>query len=305
MNTEIQLLRITEFSPQVDVGETPDPNSNMLVVMHKNPLDPNDETEFGFHIPVLGIATRAESLGWDNYGDVVRTAIQLAVAELRGEDQVPSASISAAGTQSPYHSPFARSTAEYFAGAAMAAESMKLPEAPVGAVRRMRTVGTVDPQLFVGLDAIASALRAEPGSGALARSSQAVGVLSEVASRSATVRSDARIVVEERTAGVILVNDDVHLALDDWIQTNVSQVNDARSRWMNHVMQASGARGILTTRIEQAAMKAFKAEEAQRESAQHRVVGRRDRVVPQAADGCTPHDRPVAREGDPIDVRDR
>lgn len=61
-----------ELRPHAFVnGEEYDPGSDKLTIVHKNPLDPDDPTEFGHTIRLQGLANRKEMWGLAEYADVI------------------------------------------------------------------------------------------------------------------------------------------------------------------------------------------------------------------------------------------
>src|SRR5690242_14348031 len=52
-------------------AEDYDPGSDMLIVVHKNPNDPDDPTEFGHHIRLQGVAYRKEMWGLPDYASTI------------------------------------------------------------------------------------------------------------------------------------------------------------------------------------------------------------------------------------------
>lgn len=52
-------------------GEEYDPNQDMLIVMHRNPNDPDDPTEFGHHIRLYGLSYRKEMWGTADYASTI------------------------------------------------------------------------------------------------------------------------------------------------------------------------------------------------------------------------------------------
>lgn len=68
---EIEVVRHV-IRPQKPHGsEEYDPAGDVLIVVHKNPEDPDDPTEFGHHIPLQGLAYRKEMWGSSEYADVI------------------------------------------------------------------------------------------------------------------------------------------------------------------------------------------------------------------------------------------
>jgi hypothetical protein len=52
-------------------GEEYDPTQDMLIVVHKNPEDPDDPVEFGHHIRLSGLAYRKEMWGLADYASTI------------------------------------------------------------------------------------------------------------------------------------------------------------------------------------------------------------------------------------------
>lgn len=57
-------------------GEERDPAGDMLVVLCKNPLDPDDPSEYGFHIQFAGLANRKEMYGLTEYAEVIERELR-------------------------------------------------------------------------------------------------------------------------------------------------------------------------------------------------------------------------------------
>ncbi len=68
---EIKVLRhiLRPHKPYKD--EAYDPGGDMLIVVHGNPNDPDDPTEFGHHMRLQGLAYRKEMWGLAEYSDVI------------------------------------------------------------------------------------------------------------------------------------------------------------------------------------------------------------------------------------------
>lgn len=64
---ELHVLRHVLRQHEPRPGEDYDPGSDMLIVVHKNPNDPDDPTEFGHHIRLQGVAHRKEMWGLSDY----------------------------------------------------------------------------------------------------------------------------------------------------------------------------------------------------------------------------------------------
>lgn len=68
---EIDVLRHEVRVAGLVGDEVYDPGTDMLIIFHKNPNDPDDPAQFAHHIPLHGIAFRKEMLGLDEYSDVL------------------------------------------------------------------------------------------------------------------------------------------------------------------------------------------------------------------------------------------
>lgn len=68
---ELSIIRY-EIRPHQPFGsEEYDPNLDQLIVVHRNPEDPNDPTEFGHHIRIGGLAYRKEMWGLADYASTI------------------------------------------------------------------------------------------------------------------------------------------------------------------------------------------------------------------------------------------
>lgn len=68
---EIDVIRHVIRPHQPARGEDYDPGQDMLVVVHKNPHDPDDPAEFGHHIRMGAIAYRKEMWGLGDYASTI------------------------------------------------------------------------------------------------------------------------------------------------------------------------------------------------------------------------------------------
>lgn len=68
---EFHVLRYV-IRPHTPYGsEEYDPGSDRLIVVHKNPNDPDDPTEFGHHLPLQALANRKEMWGLPDYASTI------------------------------------------------------------------------------------------------------------------------------------------------------------------------------------------------------------------------------------------
>lgn len=68
---ELHVTRHVLRPHQPAPGEDYDPNQDMLIVVHKNPGDPDDESEYGHHIRIDSLAYRKEMWGVPDYASTI------------------------------------------------------------------------------------------------------------------------------------------------------------------------------------------------------------------------------------------
>lgn len=68
---EIEVIRHVVRPHRPMGSEKRNPAGDMLIVVHRNPEDPNDPTEFGHHIRLEGLAYRKEMWGLGEYAQVI------------------------------------------------------------------------------------------------------------------------------------------------------------------------------------------------------------------------------------------
>jgi len=68
---ELHVIRHVIRSRPPAPGEEQDSTQDMLIVVHKNPEDLDDPTEFGHHVPISGLAYRKEMYGLSDYASVI------------------------------------------------------------------------------------------------------------------------------------------------------------------------------------------------------------------------------------------
>ena len=68
---EIDVIRHVIRPHQPAKGEEYDPTQDMLIVVHRNPNDPDDPTEWGHHIRMSVIAYRKEMWGTPDYASTI------------------------------------------------------------------------------------------------------------------------------------------------------------------------------------------------------------------------------------------
>jgi len=69
--TAIDVIRHVVRPHQPVDGEEYDPSHDMLIVVHKNPNDPDDPTEWGHHIRLQGLSYRKEMWGLPDYASTI------------------------------------------------------------------------------------------------------------------------------------------------------------------------------------------------------------------------------------------
>lgn len=68
---ELHVIRHVIRPHRAAPGEDYDPNLDMLIVVHRNPADPSDETEYGHHIRLSALAYRKEMWGTADYASTI------------------------------------------------------------------------------------------------------------------------------------------------------------------------------------------------------------------------------------------
>ena len=68
---ELHVIRHEIRSHRPTAGENYDPGSDMLIVVHKNPENPDAPGEWGHHMRLHGLAYRKEMWGLSEYSDVI------------------------------------------------------------------------------------------------------------------------------------------------------------------------------------------------------------------------------------------
>lgn len=68
---EIEVIRYEVQKHRPFGDEEYDPSRDMLIVVHKNPEDPSDPTEFGHHMRLQGVSYRKEMWGSADYAEVI------------------------------------------------------------------------------------------------------------------------------------------------------------------------------------------------------------------------------------------
>lgn len=68
---EIDVIRHVIRPHQPAKGEERDPSQDMLIVVHRNPNDPDDPTEFGHHVRMSVLAYRKEMWGTPDYASTI------------------------------------------------------------------------------------------------------------------------------------------------------------------------------------------------------------------------------------------
>jgi hypothetical protein len=74
--TEIDVIRYVVRQHQPAPGEEYDPASDRLTVVHRNPEDPDDPTEFGHTMPLQAVAFRKEIWGLPDYASVMELELR-------------------------------------------------------------------------------------------------------------------------------------------------------------------------------------------------------------------------------------
>jgi hypothetical protein len=244
---EIDVIRHVVHRHQPAPGEEYDPASDRLVVVHRNPLDPDDPTEFGHTIPLQGVAFRKEMWGFPDYAstiDLELRDLERYYARLTPDEDYGVHPL-AAMTDHYFTSPKSRmrSFAPAYVFEKIRAEVTALPTDTDGAVRMC--LDTV----MLGLDDVRGCLASTdrqtfPCKGMTGLSTDTIGRRSEVMTR-----------MEEQTQRIELKSsgplDDVRQYLTD----RESELNASAQRFVDHALVETQVPEIMRKRVISAAVK--------------------------------------------------
>jgi hypothetical protein len=244
--TAIDVIRHV-IRPHQPVGdEEYDPSHDMLIVVHKNPNDPDDPTEWGHHIRLQGLSYRKEMWGLPDYAstiDMELRDLERYYARTPDEDY---------GVH-----PLATITGHYFEGPKERMKSFTpdyvfdrvqgkagaLPDTADGVARMCLDV------VLSGVDDVKGCLassqrKAFPCKGMTGLSSDTVKKRAETMSR-----------MEEQTQRIDLVSSGPLDAVRQLLTDRESELEVARDTFVNHALVEASVPEIMRKRVVNAAVK--------------------------------------------------
>lgn len=245
--SELHVIRHVIRPHQPAPGEEYDPNLDMLIIVHRDPLNPDDPSELGHHVPVYGLAYRKEMWGLDDYASTVD--LELKSLE-RWYDRDES------GVEYGSH-PLADITGHYFEGP----KERMLSFAPSYIMDRATAgmtalPGTTDGVVRMCLDVVLSGI--DDVKGSLASAEQQTFPckgMTGLSTDSIDKRSSTMQRMEEQTQRLALVSsgplDDVRQLLTD----RGGEMERAREGFVNHALLEGGVPEIMRKRVVRTAVR--------------------------------------------------
>lgn len=223
--------------------ESADPGADLLIVVHKNPNDPDDPTEWGHHIPLQGIAYRKEMWGLPDYASTIDMELRdleryYARDPTLDYDVHPLAEI----TEHYFEIPPERMQS-FAPGYVMDQMQSALPASTDGAVRMCldtvskgledvrQCLGTQEKKLF-------------PCKGMTALSSDSVDTRSSVMSQ-----------MEEQTQRVNLIPSAALDEVRQFLTDRESELDQVRSRFVDYALNESNVPEIMRKRVVKTAVR--------------------------------------------------
>lgn len=235
---KLHVLRHVLLTHKPHGNEERDPGSDVLVVVHKNPNDPDDPTEFGHHIQLQGIAYRKEMWGTKDYA----STIDLELKDLeryyhRRED-----------VEYGVH-PIADITQHYFEAPPARMQSFA-PEYVMQRVMKSVMPATTDGVMRLCLETVASGI--EDVKSCLASSEKKTFPcqgMTALSSDTVSKRSDVMDRMAEQTQQIELVPSKGLDEVRQFLTDRESELNDLREGFVNHALDSSHVPEIMRRRV--------------------------------------------------------
>lgn len=240
---EIEVIRHVVRPHQHRKSEEYDPSQDMLIVVHRNPNDPDDPTEFGHHMRMEGLSYRKEMLGLAEYADVIDQEIRDLERFYFWDAQKHSGD-----------HPLADITEHYYEGPPDRMKSFA-PDYLLDQVDQLSAVGrmTTDSAMrmaadvvLTGLDDVRGCLAAKEGMEFACRGMTSLSADSAAKRRTAVTR------ITEQSSSVTLKStkglDDLKQLLTD----RGPELEPSRERFVNHALIESNVPALMMTRVKQA-----------------------------------------------------
>lgn len=221
-------------------GEEYDPNQDMLIVVHKNPNDPDDPTEWGHHIRMSVLAYRKEIWGAPDYA----SAIDLELKDLeRYYDRVPDMDYGV--------HPLAIVTEHYFETPRVRMSAFN-PGYVLDRVQSALTAlpGTTDGAVRMCLDTVLSGV--DDVKGCLASDSQRTFPckgMTGLSTDTVDARSDMASRMDEQTQRMELVSSAPLDAVRQMLTDRESELEVARDGFVSHALLEGNVPEIMRKRV--------------------------------------------------------
>lgn len=219
-------------------GEDYDPGSDMLIVVHKNPEDPDDPTEYGHHIRLHGLAYRKEMWGLDEYSDVIDMEMRdLERFYARSDDVTYSdAHPLAAITEHYFNTPAARMKA-FNPGYVMERMRGAIPATTDGAMQYCAST------VLSGLDDVRGSL-----AGPRKRTFPCKG-MTGLSSDSVDTRLATMTQMEEQTQQLTLVSSEGIDGVRQMLTDRASELDTVKDGFVNHALMEAQVPEIMRRRV--------------------------------------------------------
>lgn len=243
---EIDVIRHVIRPHQPAKGEEYDPTQDMLIVVHRNPNDPDDPVEFGHHIRLSVVAYRKEMWGLGDYASTIDMELKdlerYYARESENEDY---------GVH-----PLATITEHYFDAPPVRMKSFR-PDYVLDRVESRLTAlpGTTDGAVKMCLDTVLSGI--DDVKGCLASDQQQIFPckgMTGLSTDTVGARTDTMTRMEEQTQRLELVSsgplDEVRQLLTD----REGELETARDGFVSHALMTSNVPEIMRKRVVAAAV---------------------------------------------------
>lgn len=243
---EIDVVRHVVRPHQPRKEEDYDPGSDMLIVVHRNPNDPDDPTEFGHHIRLHGLAYRKEMWGLPDFASTVDMELKdLERYYARTGEEDYGVHPLAAITEHYFEAPPARmkSFAPDYVFERVEARMTALPSSTDGKVEMM--LDTV----LDGIQDVKNCLAAT------AKKTFPCRGMTNLSVDSAAKRGSTMEQMGEQTQRMTLVSSNPLDAVRQLLTDRESELDAVRNRFVEHTLVESNVPEIMRKRVVSAAIK--------------------------------------------------
>lgn len=243
---EIDVIRHVVRPHQPAGGEDYEPSHDMLIIVHRNPNNPDDPTEFGHHIKLQGLAYRKEMWGLGEYADVLDMELRdLERYYARTEEEDYGVHPLATITEHYFEGPRVRmrSFAPDYVIDRVTAQAAVVPSTTDGVVRMcLDTVlsGVVDVKDCLG----GPEQLTYPCKGMTGLSTDSIG------SRTGTMTR-----MEEQTQRLELISSGPLDTVRQLVTDRAADMDASREAFVNHALMEASVPEIMRRRVERAAIR--------------------------------------------------